>query len=64
MNIRETMQRYQDGKAVIGETRRYYSREAGYQDRLAGLPPSETSWEYFQGYCEALCQEIERGERC
>lgn len=39
----------------------YRIREAGYQDRLNGLPPQTTDdSDYFHGYCEAVCDEIVR----
>lgn len=37
----------------------YRSRECGYQDRLNGLAPQSTDADYFRGYCEALCNEID-----
>lgn len=38
----------------------YFDYEAGYQDRLTGLPPSEaySGSAYFHGYCNRIQDEI------
>lgn len=46
---------------VIISLTAYRQREAGYQDRLNGLPPQITDDpDYFHGYCECVCDEIVR----
>jgi hypothetical protein len=35
----------------------------GYQDRLNGHPPESGDADYFKGYCEAICDEIDADAR-